>query len=692
MQTSKNRTFSNPRVVVLLVGALAILGLFVLRLWDVQIVHGADFRAQADQNRFRLDSIDAPRGIIYDRNGQPLVHNAPSFEVQIVPAYLPDSTEAEMKIYQRLAALLDMPVEAPVVKTAEAMPMGHGAMSLVDMMSFLSARLNERLDALRTPGVKDLVDQVSGVAPYSPVTIKAGVDRSVALQIAEETNQLPGVRVHAASSRQYISGTLLSGIVGYMRRISPDDLSSLPADVYDPNTDRIGAVGIEGQFEDQLRGQKGKRYVEEDVVGREIRVVGEADPAVSGDNIYLTLDFDLQKVAQQALQGEIDYLNRYAGRIVTQRGVVIAMNPKTGEILAMVSLPSYDNNVFSQPVITPDQLKALSDNPYLPQVNHAFQSAFPPGSTFKIVPAAGALQEGVLTSRTTLFDPGIIVIPNQYFPDDPRQAQKFYNWNLNGFGNQNVVQALAHSDDVFFYKVAGGYHVPNEPEFNGLNIDRMDKYAELFGFGSPTGIDLVGESPGFVPDPVWKRRTYGENWSLGDTYNFGIGQGYFTATPLQVVNAMAAIANGGTLMKPHIVAKITDADGNVIQSFGAQGIRKIPVDFANIQIVQQGVIAAVNWPDGTAIKAQVPGVTVAGKTGTAEYCDDLSQKNGDCYPGHTPSHAWFTAYAPADNPQIAVVVFIYNGGEGSQVAAPVAQQILQYWFEQHSQQKAGTSP
>ncbi len=668
---------------MLLVASLAILALFVLRLWDLQIVRGADFRALADQNRFRLETVDAPRGIIYDRNGTPLVRNAPSFEIQIIPAYLPDDPAAEHAVFQYLSGMLNLPIESQPIQTSEVVPLDRGAVSLADTLHFMIDRLREKIE-VRGCCIKDIVDEVRGIAPYSPVTIKSGVDRDVALRIAEQANNLPGVRVHVASVREYISGTVMSDIVGYMRRISAEDLVTLPADTYDPSSDRIGAVGVEGQFEDVLRGQKGTQYVEEDVVGRQVRVVGQVNPIVSGQNVQLTIDFDLQQFAQQTLQDEIDYLNRYAGHTVTQQGVVVALNPKTGEVLAMVSLPAYDNNIFSRSFISQTVLDQLQNDPYRPQINHAIQSEYPPGSTFKIVLAAGALQEGILTPRTTLFDPGIIVIPNKYFPDDPRQAQKFYNWNLNGFGKQNVIQALAHSDDIFFYKVAGGYHVPNEPDFNGLDVAGVDKYAQLFGFGAPTGIDLSGEASGFVPDPVWKRRATGENWSLGDTYNFGIGQGYLTATPLQVLNSMAAIANNGILMKPQVVKQITDVDGRTIETFNPQSIRKIPVNLENIQLVQQGVAGAVNWPDGTAIKAQVPGVIVAGKTGTAQYCDDLAQKNTQCASGLLqPTHAWFTAYAPADNPTIAIVVFIYNGGEGSIAAVPVAQKILQHWFQQH---------
>ena len=680
-----NRRFYNPRIAALLLLGLAMLGVFVLRLWDVQIVRGDEYRSRADNNRLRLESVAAPRGIIYDRNGEPMVRNAPNFQVQIVPAYLPDDEQDERRVFERLGALLGMPAESPLVAKNVVLPMGRGAVSVVDGMQFLYDRMAERIDA-RDKGIKNIVDDVRGILPYAPVTIKQGITRTLALRIAEESYRLPGVRVNAATTREYISGTITSGILGFMRRISPQD--ALPEDEYNPDSDRIGAVGVEGQLEDILRGQKGQRYIEEDVVGREIRVVGEVQPAVPGDNVYLTIDFDLQDFAYQALRDEIDKLNATAGRTVTQRGAAVAMNPKTGEMLALVSLPSYDNNLFSQPVIKQTDLDAIANDPYLPQINHAFQSAFPPGSTFKIVPAAAGLQEGVITPRTIINDPGVILVPNQFAPDNLALAQKFYGWYRPGFGPQNVVEALQHSVNIFFHKVAGGYpyNIDGETEFDGLGIDRLKKYTEAFGFGSTTGIDLIGESAGFVPDPIWKRRFTTESWTLGDTYNMSIGQGYLTATPLQVLNSYAAIANDGVLMTPQMVKQITDADGNVIKRFTPRALRKIPVDFDNLQVIRQGLDAVVNVETGTGYPtAQVPGLHVVGKTGTAEYCDDMAQKNGDClYPGRIPTHAWFAAYAPLENPQIAVVVFIYNGGEGSAAALPVAQKILQHWYEQQT--------
>jgi penicillin-binding protein 2 len=686
MSTRRRRIFANPRILILLSTALLVLGLFVLRLWDLQIVRGAEYTNRAANNRLREEAVDAPRGIIYDRNGQPLVVNSPNFQVQIIPAYLPDDAKAEHEVFERLSRLLNMPIEHQSAITSTQVITGQGVLTVLDGMKYLYDRSADNIQS-RKSYIKNIVDEVRGIAPYEPVVISSTVPGSIALQVAEEAYTLPGVRVHAAPMRQYVSGTVTSGILGYLRRITENDLPLLPPG-YNPDTDRVGAVGIEGEFEELLRGHKGQRIVEEDVVGREIRVVNEPQAAAPGNNLHLTLDLDLQVFTQQVLQDAIDEINRFYDRTKTRRGVAIVMNVKTGEVLAMVSLPTYDNNIFSKSAIKQEELDAISTDPYLPQLNHAFQSAFAPGSVFKVVLAAAGLQEGVITPRTIIFDPGVLVLPNEYFPDNAALAQKFYGWFRPGFGDQNVVDALAHSTNVFFYKVGGGYHVKDQPDFDGLGVDRLAKYSEDFGFGQPVGLDLIGESAGLVPSPVWKRQNKAENWTTGDTYNFSIGQGFLTATPLQVLSAYAAIANNGVLMQPHIVSEVTDADGNVVQRFTPKTARTLPISPENLAVVKQGLDAVVNSDRGTGKNARVDGVHIAGKTGTAEYCDDMALKNGECYVGHQPTHAWFAAYAPVEDPEIAVLVFIYNGGEGSERAAPVAQKILKYYFERKNQPPA----
>ena len=680
----------NPRVVVLYGVVALMMAIFVARLWQMQVIEAGRYETLADSNRIRTIAIDAPRGIIYDRAGALLARNAPAYDVAIVPAQLPDEEEDEMAVFRRLSELLDVPISSRTaslrLRSGQALP----------------------LQAASRRGIKDIVDEARSIAPYRPVTIRSNVPRDVALQIAEENLSLPGVQTVIVSTREYPVGLMTSHVVGYTSRVSVDLVDQLQeamiemlsdvnqdsmaafyrdvqaAKSYNPDTDRVGLTGVEATHEDWLRGTKGERNVEEDVAGREIRTIGTPVDPIPGHNIYLAIDRELQQVALEALQQQIDQINTYAGALRTKRGAVVAMDPRNGQVLALVSLPTYDNNLFARG-ITFEEYEALLNEPFLPMFNHALGDQVQPGSVYKIIPAAAGLQEGIITRRTLWYDTGSIVIPNKYFPNDPRQATTFYSWLRSGHGETNVVKALAESVNTFFYVVGGGLDVPDRPKWTGLDLTRLVTYTEAFGLGALTGIDLPGEAPGHVPDGQWKRLTYGENWSLGDTYIMSIGEGYLQATPLQILNATTAVANGGTLYKPEVVLRITDADGNEEESFRPHILHTLPIDPDNLAIVREGMEAAVQW--GTAQKAQVAGLNVAGKTGTAEFCDDLAQKLGFCAAGlPKPTHAWFTSYAPADDPQIALVVYVYNGGEGSQVAAPVAQKILQFW---HDRQASG---
>ncbi len=511
------------------------------------------------------------------------------------------------------------------------------------------------------------------VGYYEPVVVAREVARQTALVIAQgEEISFPGTRVEVVSRRQYPQGPLLSQLVGYMGAIPGGEEEAYIAQGYDPSQDRIGYAGVEAAYEDWLRGTPGQRYQEEDVLGRVVRILGEEQPPIPGHNVYLTIDPQLQQVAQEALLRQMTRPN-----INSPRGVVIAMDPRSGEILAMVSLPTYDNNLFAAG-ISAAELQRLYDDPHRPLINHAINDQLPPGSIFKIIPAAAALQEGVITPRGRLECRGRIVVPNRYYPNDPGQAQPFLCWNRGGHGWLNIVDGLAYSCDVFFYKVGGGFE---EDDFEGLGLERLTSYARLFGLGQLTGIDLPQEAPGLVPSAIWKRRTYGENWSTGDTYNLSIGQGYLLVTPLQMVNVMAAAANGGTLYRPQIVHHITDAQGNVVRPFQPVISATLPISPENWLPIHQGLEGAVAY--GTATRAQVEGVRIAGKTGTAQFCDDIALQMGICAEGLAqPTHAWFLAYAPVEAPEIALVVFIYNGGEGSSAAVPVAHDILEWYFHE----------
>jgi penicillin-binding protein 2 len=525
------------------------------------------------------------------------------------------------------------------------------------------------------PGVHEIV--VQGIKRgylYRPVEVKKGVDRDVMLLVASERLMLPGVDVELDSRREYPLGSLVSQILGYTSPIPGSMEEEYKEQGYDPDTDRIGVAGVEATYEERLRGQKGEQLVEEDVQGREIRVVERESEPLPGGNVYLTLDLNLQQFAQEALL-------RGMSRASSPRGVAIVMRPQTGEILAMVSVPTYDNNLFAKGISTADW-ERLNNDLHRPLLNHAIADRLPPGSTFKIVVATGALQEGVLDADTHLTCPGTIVLPDRYAERDPtRRDQTFYCWiwRQGSHGSLDVVGGLANSCDIFFYKVGGGFE---EDEFEGLGPGSLESdenpgianYAAMFGMGQETGVELTGESPGVVPYPTWKRRTYGETWSTGDTYNYAIGQGYLAVTPLQMLNAANVVANGGTLYRPQVVHHVTDYEGNVVEPFEPEVIRTLSISPENWSLVLQGMEGAVAY--GTATGAQVEGIRIAGKTGTAQFCDDIK-----CGVGFAqPEHAWFTAFAPVEDPEISVIVFLYDGGEGSQMAVPVAHEILEYYF------------
>ena len=628
-----------PRVIVLSLLVLCIFGVFSHRLWQLQFVQGEYYGARANWQSTRLVTVPAPRGIIYDRNGTPLVRNVPSFKVTIVPAYLPDDDAEAEAVIIRLAVLLDMPYTTAGVHRSEDEPLG----------------------------LREMVEEAVEIgALYRPLEIKR-VERDTALVVKQESMTMPGVSIEVYSRRDYPYGTLVSQMLGYLQPIPEEREEECVAQGYDPDTDRIGIAGVEATCEDMLRGQKGRRIVEEDVMGREIRVVEERATSMPGDNVYLTLDLDLQRFVEEALRRGMERANN------SPRGVAIVMNPQTGEILAMVSLPTYDNNLFAQG-ISVDDWQRLNDDLHRPLLNHAIMDRLPPGSVFKIVMATAALQEGVLTPRTRLSCPGTIVVPNKYYPNDPGRAQSFYCWNLRGHGSLDVVGGLAHSCDIFFYKVGGGFE---ETDFEGLDVERIAQYAEQFGFGEPTGVELPAEEAGLVPSRTWKRLTYGESWATGDTYNLSIGQGFLAVTPLQMLNAVNVVANGGTLYRPRIVHHVADAQGVVTQSFEPEIIHTLPISPENWSLVQQGMEEAVAYSYGTARRAQIEGIRVAGKTGTAQFADDI-MFGGVGYA--QPEHAWFTAFAPVGEPEVSVIVFLYNGGEGSIFAVPVAHEILEYYF------------
>ncbi|MCC7358102.1 MAG: penicillin-binding protein 2 [Anaerolineales bacterium] len=669
--------------------AVAALGLLLRAFW-LTVIENPQWAAEAVENRVSRVSDPAPRGIIYDARGVPLVLNVPSFNVVVVPANLPDSEAQTERIYQRLADLLNMPITVPGSTPQAACTQGTGPNA--------------------TRGVRDLVEEGAGFRPFDAVKVGCDVTKEIALVVREEKDQLPGVDVVVEPLRQYPTGELTAALVGYMAAIpSPDDApltyAYLTGRGFVPGRDRYGVAGIEASMQDELGGQNGSSLVEKDVSGQVLRVLGVETATVPGNNVQLTIDVRLQNAAFAAVQHRIDYVNafnNYAQNVQVFTGVAIVMNPRTGQVLAMVSWPTYDNNRFARSIDL-DYYEELAGqanadvpaDPYYPLLNHAVNVLYPPGSVFKVVTAVGALEENVIEPERFINDPGKITIRDQYFPADLGRARDFVCWNRQGHGEVNFITGIAQSCNVYFYKIGGGY--PDDG-IVGLGIERLGKWMNLFGFGETTGIELPGELAGYIPSRDRKRITWGESWSTGDTYNAVIGQGYVSVTPLQMLNAYNAVINGGWLYKPTIIDKILDGEGNVITQYEPQLLspERLPISQTTLDYVRTGMRKAV--VDGTLSgdlnvygqigvpKLDLPeDLHVAGKTGTAEFCDKFAWPRGWCIPGTFPTHAWTTLYAPYEDPEVSVIVFVYHGGEGSLMAAPIAGEILRAYFELKAQ-------
>ncbi len=657
------------RILILKIVVISLFSVFVAQLWRLQVLEGDKYNQLADRNRFQTVEVSAPRGIIYARNGELLVRNRPVFNVQVIPAYLPEDEDARTEVFSQLSDLLMLPVANNETRLEPAhnayfRSFGHHEYTRLPNRQVRNSRSRKLINA--PLGIADAIENAPPFAPYQPVTIATDITAEVAAIIEQDRLNLPGVFVQTDSKREYLTGELSASILGYVGPISPERVEDYPTPLYNPNDD-VGLVGIESSYEDQLHSAKGEELIEVDVTGRKVKTIGATRDAQPGNNLTLTLDLDLQQFATDELQKAIDESGG-------QSGATVVMNPQNGEILAMVSLPSYDNNLFARG-ISAREYSLLSENKSTPLVNKAIGGLYPPGSTFKLTVAAGALQENVVTPRQQIVCHGVMYLPNKFFPDDLDLAQPFYCWNRDGHGPVDVVSGIAYSCDVYFYQIGGGY----EPiGFEGLGLDNLIAYAEKFGFGAPTGIDIPGEGSGLVPSPKWKRLNYAETWVTGDTYNMAIGQGFVLATPLQVLNAYAAIGNGGTLYEPHLVKEIRNPQKDLIYQAEPKVLGTLGLSDETSAWVRDGLEAVVDW--GTAKDAiNVPGVSVAAKTGTAEFCDQYPQcldKDGRV----KTSHAWFVAYAPADKPEIAVVTFVYGGGEGSITSAPVVNDVLRYYF------------
>jgi penicillin-binding protein 2 len=570
------------------------------RLFYLQVIEGQEYRRLSDNNCIRLQSMDAPRGLIFDRNGRLLVDNRPSFDLFIV---LKDAKPIEETL-NKLNSYTGFPVDELVNK----------------------------------------IKQSKEVAPFKPILLKQDIGRDLMAVIEVHKFDLPGISIQVRPMRHYINEMSAAHILGYLGEIGPDELKQERFQGCVPG-DYVGKFGSEKSFEPLLRGSRGGRQVEVNATGQMVRVIKTVD-AEPGDNLYLTIDQDLQNRAESLLRGI--------------SGAVVALNPNNGHVLAMASSPSFDQNAFVAG-LNRNQWKELVSNPRKPMSNKAIQGEYPPASTYKIITAMAGLEEGVIDENTPFFCPG-------YYQFGDRT---FRCWKKGGHGSVNVVKALAESCDVFFYQVG-----------LKLGVDRLAWYAKACGLGEETGIQLDHEGQGLVPTAAWKSASIGASWQRGETISVAIGQGYNLATPVQLAVLTAAIANGGARYKPLILEKIINSEGAAVENKEREILGKLPVSAKNMEIIRRGLWEVVNSDRGTARIAHLANVDVSGKTGTAQV---FSRKGGETtkeerVASHLKSHAWFIAYAPSKNPKIAMSVIVEHGEHGSSAAAPVARDLIDSFF------------
>ena len=584
---------------------LAVSGL-TARLFYLQIVDGGRFATLSAQNRTVEEAIPSPRGLMYDRAGRVLVTNVPTFAVKVRPADLP--TELRPQVVERLSALLDVPV----------------------------AEINATIDS--NPG-----------SAFDLVRIAGDVEERTALLISEAGFELPGVEIAVEARRQYTYGPLVSQILGYTGPVSAEQLPELRSQGYLPD-DLLGKTGLEAQYETELRGIYGAQRVERDATGRRTQVLQTLSEPVPGNSLNLTIDVKEQKYAETALKWAMN-------EVGLKRGVVIVMNPQTGEIVALVSLPTYDNNLFARGISQADY-QALATDPDKPLLNHATQAHYPPGSTYKLVTGTGGLADRKITANTQLQTQGFLTLGNT----------RFYDWNRRGFGRCDIYCGFGHSSDTYFFQVAGM-----------LGIDRLAYWARQYGFGSPTGIDLPGEVSGIVPTNQWKQDTLGEPIYPGETYQAGIGQGYDVVTPIQLVTAYAALANGGTVYQPQLVHDIVGPNGEVVRDFEPIVRHEMDVPASVLETMRNAARSVVTLRH-TYNLVELP-IKVAGKSGTAEFGTRDRQ-------GRLPFHSWFVGFVPKDpengsfddaDSELVVLAFAYD----SRTKGNVATEIVKYYLQQH---------
>ncbi len=573
-------------------GSYIITGILLIlcfRLWQLQILDGGKYKRLSEDNRLRILKTPAPRGIIYDRNGMPLVKNIPFFSVSII--------------------------------TDDFKGIDTGSLSA--LLGLSKKDIEEKLNR------KDN-------SPFVPVKLKQGLSFEEIARIEARRSDFPGLFVETDVGREYLFGKVGAHIIGYLGKITQSQLSNPELKHFPPDA-LIGQWGVEALFDNQLRGMPGERIIEVDALGRELRMIQER-PSVKGTDINLSIDINIQKAVEDAF-GE-------------KAGALVALKPDSGEILALESLPSFDPNIFSMGIAYNDW-KSLMEDKKKPMLNRAIQSQYPPGSTFKIITAIAAIEEGIIHPDTKVNCTGGINYGRWTFGC----------WKKGGHGMVDFHKAIVESCDVYFYEVG-----------KRLGIDKIYKYATAFGLGRETGIELmpVKERRGLIPSTEWKKEKKRLPWYLGDTFISAIGQGYVTATPIQMAVMMSAFANGGNIYKPSLIKK-NQAPSEIIK-----------LKPETVRMIKEALSGVVNEPNGTAQGAKSPLAVVGGKTGTAQVVGKKKGLSGERF----MDHAWFVAFAPVDNPDIALSVFVEHGGGGGAVAAPIAKRAIEAYMKSKNGQEA----
>ena len=597
--------------------AVLVIGVLAIKLAELQLTDGARLAGLARANTVHREVLEADRGIIYDRHGTPLVSNSPAWSLEVVPAGVPldaRSRALELAELARIAALPEIQVAA--------------ALAAAD--------------------------------PNSSVRLASDLSEPQELALNERLPELPGASIAQRAVRTYVDPLVFGHVVGYVGPLNDADLQKLRRLGYQPG-EVVGKVGVEAGLDRLLRGRNGWADVEVDAWGRQVRTL-DTRPPVPGDSVYLSLDASLQRATAQSLAAGLARDGKTAGASVV-------VDPRTGEVLALVSLPGYDTNLFTHGISQADYDR-LIQNPDRPLLNRAIAGQYAPGSTFKMVTATAGLQEGKITPSTLLSCPSYINV----------NGWIYHNWASYSLGQMNVARALATSCDTFFYQVAAM-----------VGDVTLAKYARAFGFGQATGIEMPGVMPGLVPDRIWKQLQCGVpdlnsdacRWSTGDTITFGIGQSYLLTTPLNQAVYVAALANGGQVMKPTLVDAVRDASGREIQSLHPEVTGTEPASAANLRAVREGMREEINRPYNMNYWFRAAGVPAdgGGKTGTAQWGGsglDL------------PTHAWFVFFAPYVQPEVALSIFVERGELSEVEAAPIGVQVMKFYRDNQSAIRAIT--